>query len=546
MSVVTLNKESHSNPAKFRIKYNDAKEVLIDEIQKKKPSTDLPTLKSTSNVAIIGGGFAGLATAMTCLKDIKEEDFVIFERHDNFGGTWYANTYPGCASDIPAVWYSFFDELNSSWSELQPPQYEMEAYILKVVEKHKLRDHGRFQISINKSEYDDKNGTWKLTGVHVKTGQRIEHTCKVLVLCRGGLVHPRHLNSPGLDKFEGTYMHSAVWNHDVSFKGKDVVVVGNGCSANQVIPSLLESYEPNSITQIFRSKHYIMPPIPKIIYYFYKLLSFSRLGLIICSFLIAAVAESRFPLYKGESFGARAIRWINTKESTRYMKSKCPKQYQSMLMPDYKIGCKRLVFDKKYVPSLHDPRLHLSNELIDHIQKNYVVLKNGQRIKADIIVACTGYDLEKHIANDVVIGRNGTDVVNMWNKEGATAYETVLIKDCPNLFVIGGPNSASGHSSVVLAIENGCTFFGKVASKVLSGQYKSISVKPEIYYEWFRNTQAELKKSVFGTEFGGCVPWYSSKGVNSTAYPYSQITYWWRMSHPKWKDLQVEPNSKSN
>ena len=72
-------------------------------------------------------------------------------------------------------------------------------------------------------------------------------------------------------------MHSALWDHSVDFRGKKVVVIGNGCSANQTVPALLNDpqYNVGSLTQISRSKHYIMRPLPKLIYTLYRLFSFN-------------------------------------------------------------------------------------------------------------------------------------------------------------------------------------------------------------------------------------------------------------------------------
>ena len=110
--------------------------------------------------------------------------------------------------------------LTSNWSRVQPPQYEMEEYILRVAEQFKLREKTRFQTEINKFEWDDVNGEWTLYAHDVKTGQRILHKSKLLLACQGGLVHPLQLQAEGLENFKGAYMHSALWDHSVDFKGK--------------------------------------------------------------------------------------------------------------------------------------------------------------------------------------------------------------------------------------------------------------------------------------------------------------------------------------
>lgn len=539
MSVTHVSKVSHQTPEKFRISYKDADAVLGP--QASIPVNDtLEPLYTKSSVAIIGAGFSGIATAITCLKKLDTDDFVIFDKHSNFGGTWWANTYPGCASDIPAVWYSFFNELNDNWSRLQPPQYEMEEYIMKVVEKYGLKKYSRFGTTITKAVYNEKEGNWSVYARDLDSGRQLVHTAKILVSCQGGLVNPNHLNSKGLDDFQGVYLHSALWDHSVDFKNKKVIVIGNGCSANQLIPQLLKTHEVKSLFQISRSKHYIMPPIPQAVHAVYRFLSFNRFGLVLFRWIVATVAEARWPIFKGNSLFTRFYRWIATKNSVRHMKT-APKKFHDKLIPHFKIGCKRLIFDQGYIPCLNDPRVDVTNESIDHVTKNSVVLTDGTEVEADIIVACTGYNVNKSYYGYDIIGRNNANMVDVWKKEGPTAYKTTLLRDCPNLFMIAGPNSATGHSSVVLAAENAAKYFSLLAPKVLSGDYKSISVKTNKYYDWFNEVQSELKRCVFGSEFGGCSSWYTENGVNSTAYPYSQIQFWWTMRHPQWDDLELEP-----
>ncbi|KAI5964607.1 uncharacterized protein KGF55_001676 [Candida pseudojiufengensis] len=543
MSSVTLTKESHKNPTKFRIKYDDCKDVLGPEEKAKNHINDsLPIQHSSSKVSIIGAGFAGIGSAIKTIKDLKVDDITIFEKHDNFGGTWYANTYPGCASDIPALWYSYSFELTSNWSRIQPPQYEMEEYILRVTSKYNLKEKAKFQTFIDKCIFNNKTGIWTLYGHNIKTGQKFEHTSQILLGCSGGLVNPSQLKVEGIENFKGKYMHSAIWDHSVDFKNKDVVVVGNGCSANQVVPALLNDpqYNVKSIFQIARSKHYIMPPVPKILFYLYRLLSFNYFTLWLVRFLVIFIAELRVPLYKGNGILSRIVRWINTKVSVNYMKKNSPKKYHDIIIPDYKIGCKRLIFDYKYVPALNDPRIDVTNRNIQKVVENGIILDNGEFIKADIIVACTGYDIFKSFKLPVST-TDGYSMNEFWDKEGPSAYRTIMVKNIPNFFLIGGPNSATGHSSVVMAIENGIDYYLKVAKPIIEGKDKSVVVKTEAYDNWFKTIQEELRKSVFGTAFGGCISWYASQGVNPTAYAWSQIHYWYVTHFPNYKDLIYKP-----
>ena len=171
MSTITLTRESHKNPSKFRINHQDELDILGPNRKDRYAINDkLPTITTSSKLAIIGAGFGGMASAIKTMEKYDEHDIQIFERHDNFGGTWYANTYPGCASDIPALWYSFSFALTSNWSRIQPPQYEMEEYILRVAEKFKLKE-----------KQDSKLKSTKLNGMMLMVNGLYMHTMLKLV-----------------------------------------------------------------------------------------------------------------------------------------------------------------------------------------------------------------------------------------------------------------------------------------------------------------------------------------------------------------------------
>lgn len=540
MSIVHTTGISAKNPERFRSNIEDSKRILLPGVTFPDDKSR-PVITSGSDVAIIGAGFGGLASSVMLKRKLQTENFVVFEKHANWGGTWWANTYPGCASDIPALWYSIHSELNDNWSDLRPPQYEMEEYILTVVEKYKLNEKTKFNTAVKSVVYNETLGVWKLSATDVRSGQRYEHTAKVVFSCLGGLVYPNEVNIPGLhDEFQGKFMHSALYDHSVDIKGKDVVVLGNGCSAAQLVPALMDDLDAKSVTQIFRSKHWIMPPLPSFLYTLYKWLLYSRIGLMIIRWIVILGAELRYPMYQGNGLFARLVRRVNSWMSTRYIKSVAPKKFHDMLLPSYKVGCKRIIFDYKYVPSLRNAKFNLTNQLIKQITKDSVVLADGTKVKADVIVACTGYNILRNMHGTEFIGRNGMNLQDLWTKNGTSAYKTFMVKECPNLFFIGGPNSATGHSSVVTAIENGVAFASKVVPKVLDGTAKAVSVKSAAYDRWFETVQLRLRGSVFGSDFGGCTSWYSENGVNATAYPWSQLHYWLALRYFLGKDLEYE------
>ena len=71
------------------------------------------------DVLIVGGGFSGLCMAIK-LREAGMNSFLLIEKSDDIGGTWYDNRYPGCACDIPSHLYSFSFYQWPDWSRMYP------------------------------------------------------------------------------------------------------------------------------------------------------------------------------------------------------------------------------------------------------------------------------------------------------------------------------------------------------------------------------------------------------------------------------------------
>ncbi|MFI5428884.1 FAD-dependent oxidoreductase [Aeromicrobium sp. UC242_57] len=69
-------------------------------------STNTPSAPGAHDVAVIGAGFSGIAAATELIRQ-GVDDFVIFERSEDIGGTWMVNRYPGAEVDLESHIYSF-------------------------------------------------------------------------------------------------------------------------------------------------------------------------------------------------------------------------------------------------------------------------------------------------------------------------------------------------------------------------------------------------------------------------------------------------------
>jgi hypothetical protein len=233
-----------------------------------------------------------------------------------------------------------------------------------------------------------------------------------------------------------------------------------------------------------------------------------------------------------------------------------PEKYHEILTPDYAIGCKRRIYDAEWFPSLKDPRVELTTLKLTEIHEKSVTLGPGRsypknanstesrEISADVIILANGFDMAKWLSPLEVRGDRGQDLVDtMEERGGPQAYLGTAVDGFPNFFIIYGPNTTTGHSSVVMAVENMVNHATQFIKPILNGDMKTVEVKKEAEVAWTQNVQKDLKKTVFHT--GGCNSWYFDKnGWNSTVLPYNQVWFWYWCKFPTWRDWNIRYTRK--
>lgn len=153
------------------------------------------------------------------------DDFTIYEKQPDVGGTWFRNTYLGLHCDVPSHLYCYSFEPNPDWSMIFSIQAEIQAYIRRCAEKYELIDNIRFGVDVAAARYDESDGTWAL---ELGAGEEAVH--RVLVQATGGLAEPRFPRVAGLEDFDGPLWHSGSWGHDIDLTGQRVAVVGSAAS----------------------------------------------------------------------------------------------------------------------------------------------------------------------------------------------------------------------------------------------------------------------------------------------------------------------------
>jgi len=468
---------------------------------------------------IVGAGFSGLCMGIQ-LKVAGMNDFLILERNAHIGGTWYDNNYPGAACDVESHLYSFSFEPNPAWSRKFGPQEEILRYMDYCIDKYKLGPHIRLNMNITKSVYDEANGMW-----HITAANGDSFTTRVLVTCSGGLSEPSFPDIKGLDTYKGEIFHSARWDKKYDITDKTVAVIGTGASAIQIVPNIVSKVKRLDLYQ--RTPPYIMPKKDGNFSAFrkglYKSLPFMRKlyrsRLYWRNELVAIGFVVNPALLK---FGGKlALHHLNKTIKNEELRKK--------LTPNYVLGCKRILLSNDYYPAMEHAHLSLITDGIREINEKGIVSKEGVQRDVDAIILATGFQAAEGVLRYDVKGKAGLDLNDAW-RDGAEAYLGTSISGFPNMFIVVGPNTGLGHSSMILMIEAQVHYIMEALKTMKEKGAKSADVKKEVEKKYNEEIQVKLAKSVW--QSGGCTSWYQTKsGKNVTLWPGFTFTFMKRTKH---------------
>ena len=390
-----------------------------------------------SQFACIGSGFSGIGLGATLQRWHGIKDIRLFERESQVGGTWFVNKYPGSACDVPSALYSYSFEANPSWTTILPEKEELLQYLIGVAKKYDLISRTSFNSNVERCEWIHETSRWRMTVRDLKTDTTFFHEAQFLFAGSGQFISPRDLDIPGAETFKGPIVHSAQWRDDVELTGKKVIVIGNGCTGNQIVPSIVEQTE--HLTHIVRSKHWIVPRVEinaaETLRFMTKWLPGSMLIQRFAIYLIAEHYARSVPMDKA----AQKFRDREAARTARYMRSVAPAKYHDLLIPDFQVGCKRRVFDSGYLSCLHRDNITLTDERSVEVVPEGIRMESGAVVEADVIVLANGFKTNHMFEKIEIIGRNGESVLDHWESFGGPeAYNTTSMNGFPNFFILIG------------------------------------------------------------------------------------------------------------
>jgi cation diffusion facilitator CzcD-associated flavoprotein CzcO len=455
-------------------------------------------MASKPSVAVIGAGLGGLCAAIK-LKEAGFGDLTILEKAERVGGTWAANTYPGCACDTPVALYQFSFAPSARWSHLFPRHQEVQKYAEDLADDFKLRSHLHLGDEAVSAEWDEARREWR-----IKTRGGASYAANVVVSALGQLNRPVIPAFEGRDSFAGPSWHSARWNHKVSLEGKRVGVVGSAASAIQLIPEVAK--QAAHLTVFQRTPNWFLPRLDRPITEEEKALMATALH-------VAALGRELIYQNADHLFW-QAFAWTEvgraayTRVALNHLAEQIPDEaLRRKLTPDYPIGCKRILFADDFYPALMRPNVSLVTDAIKRVTPQGIETKDGTSHALDVIVYATGFETTGWEWSMNVAGRGGVQLRDVW-AEGPQAYLGITAAGFPNLFMLYGPNTNLGHNTITFMLERQVEYTVKALQAMTERNLAAIEVKRSVQDRFNRDLQAALAKTTWADPH--CRSWYKT------------------------------------
>ncbi len=462
------------------------------------------------DAVIVGAGFGGVAAAIK-LREAGFRDIAILEQGPDVGGCWRENTYPGCACDVPSHLYSYSFAPNPDWTRQFAVQSEIEQYVHKVVDDYGIRPQIRFDTEVRNAAWDETLQGWR-----VDTSQG-EVLGRVLISAAGPLHAPNIPDIKGLDTFPGTIFHSAHWNHEHDLSGERVAVVGSGASAIQFVPEIAPKVKKLELYQ--RTPPWLLPRPD---------FEIGRLGRALHRYvpgfrqahrgLIFSVAEclgfaQRNPRFIGP------IKAVATQHLKRQVKDPA---LRARITPDYEPGCKRILFANSWYPAIQRENVEIIDAGVTEVRGNTVIGADGSEREVDTIILATGFHVTDPPIAAAVHGRDGRSLLETWNGS-AKCYLGTTVAGFPNLFLLVGPNSGLGHSSIIYVIEQQVHYAVEALKFMRTQSAGEIDLDPVEQEKYIATVDKRLAGAVWAT--GGCGSYYlDASGRTAGLWPWSLPT----------------------
>jgi cation diffusion facilitator CzcD-associated flavoprotein CzcO len=444
--------------------YHSLSEHHLDRDPWADPDFTRDPITEEVDVVILGGGFAGMLTAINLTKR-GITSFRMIDKAADFGGTWYWNRYPGCMCDVDATIYlPLLEETGYMPTERYASATEIFGYCQLLGRHFDLYDHALFQTEVDSLTWDDDAHRWDLV---TKRGDRIRTQ---FFVSAGGLMHKAKLPGiDGIDRFTGKAFHTTRW--DYSYTGgsptepmdrladKVVGIIGTGATAVQVVPQLARSAKevyvfqrtPSAVgvraqqridEEWFRS----LPPgwQAERTRNFTEVVTGNQPGVDLVADgwgKVLGVDTQREPASEEDRARLEAIDFA-VMEGFRLRIDEVVEDPETAekLKPWYAKHCKRICFHDEYLQSFNLPNVHLVDTDGRGVREMTAAgpVVDGVEYPLDLLVFASGFEITTGLVDRLgfdPVGRGGVRLSERWH-DGTHSLHGILTAELPNFFVV--------------------------------------------------------------------------------------------------------------
>ncbi|KAF2180148.1 FAD/NAD(P)-binding domain-containing protein [Zopfia rhizophila CBS 207.26] len=510
---------------------------------------------TTVRVIHVGAGATGLCTAYKMRNKLQHYELVCYEKNDSIGGTWFENTYPGCACDVPAHVYTYTFLPNPKWSSYYAYSPEILEYFQKFYHDQNLEEFVKLKHKVLGAKWHEDKGQWEVEIEH--GGCTFTDWCHILMNGSGLLNRWRWPDIKGLHLFKGPLMHSAHWDASIDYSGKRVAVLGTGSSSIQIVPQVQKAAQ--KVDCFLRSPTWIAPPMPRVPVetptpehpipeeipnplvqqYFYKEHEIKHLE-DNPEHHLKYRKQIEFAINRGFSIFYKGTEASRMAES--YMRSEMIKRLGNhaelieKLIPSWPVGCRRLTPGDGYLEALIQPNMECHFNEIECIDETGLSTSDGHHHEVDIIICATGFDMA-WIPHFKLIGVNGIDIKKAWSPV-PQSYLGIAAPGFPNYWVMNGPRGNLGNGTVLPCFEVQIEYVIEAAKKMQTERIRAMDVRADVTEKLNEYVDKWMETSVFS---GKCRSWYKNNTVDGKVMCWggSSIHYLKTLKTPRWEHYNI-------
>lgn len=385
------------------------------------------------DVLILGAGISGIGMACHLQKTSPEKRYAVLERRDAIGGTWDLFRYPGVRSDSDMFTFAYAFKPWRSPRVLAEGRLVRE-YVCQTAKEFGVDRHIQYGLKILSASWSGGRGHWTVNALEESTGQHRTFTSCFLVSCTGYYDYdkPYLPEFPGLEDFQGQYFHPQFWPDGLDYKNKKVVIVGSGATAVTLVPAMAGHAAHVTMLQRTPTYYFSAPNLEKFI---------ANLSKVLPAQWIYAGLRSTYiylqrALYKGAKRWPQGMKRFLLRPVKRALGTSADMRH---FTPNYMPWDQRLCMVKSgdLFKAFKSGQASVVTDQIASFTTTGILLKSGQTLVADIVIAATGLRLKTFGGIEVSIDGNPVSMSKL------LSYRAVLMQNIPNMAFIFGYTNAS-------------------------------------------------------------------------------------------------------